>query len=513
MKISNLNTGLRVLACFAVLLLVMAGMTAVSLWRQQAAEITLTDLVEHQLARQQLISEQLGAVRLNGLRAMAIGRSDSQEVADYFQPQLQGGDKLVAALEARLAPLLSGAGDAALAASVAQRKSAYLALRAELFKLKDMGRTQDVNTLIDTKLEAAFQAYAGSLEQALAAQTAQARASSSGSAAQFHASRTLVLVMGMGAVVLGALMSWLLTRSIVPPLREAVALSMRVAGGDLRSAPGHRRKDEIGQLFDALGDMTAKLASTVAQVHAGASAIDESSVEIASGNMDLSDRTERQASALQQTAASMEELTVAVKENSSHARAANALARTASDVAGQGGSVVAELTGTMQQINEFGKKIGDITGVIDSIAFQTNILALNAAVEAARAGEQGRGFAVVAAEVRSLAQRSAAAAGEIKQLIGDSTAKIRSGSEQAEVAGQTMQHIVASIAQVTLMMASISAASSEQEHSIEQVKGAIGDMDDVTQQNAALVEQAAAAAQAMRDQARALSALTTSFQT
>ncbi len=504
MKISNLNTGLRVLACFAVVLLVMAGMTVVSLWRQQAAERSFTDLVDHQLARQQLISEQLGAVRLNGLRAISIGRSDSQEVADYFQLQLQGGDKLVLALEGR---------DSDLAASVAQRKSAYLALRAELFKLKDMGRTQDAGALIDTKLEAAFQAYVGALEQALAAQTAQARAASADSAAQFRASRAMLIGFGLAAVALGALMSWLLTRSIVAPLREAVALSMRVAGGDLRSAVRHQRKDEIGQLFDALGNMTARLSATVGQVHAGAGAIGVSSVQIASGNMDLSDRTERQASALQQTAASMEELTVAVKENSGNARAANALVQTAADVASQGGNVVAELTGTMQQINLFGKQIGDITGVIDSIAFQTNILALNAAVEAARAGEQGRGFAVVAAEVRNLAQRSAAAAGEIRQLIGDSTASIRSGSEQADAAGRSMQDIVDSIGQVTRMMASISAASGEQERSIEQVKGAIGDMDDVTQQNAALVEQAAAAAAAMRDQAQALSALIGYFQT
>lgn len=362
-------------------------------------------------------------------------------------------------------------------------------------------------------MEPAFKAWVGAFDAALAFQTAQARASSALSATQFRASRAWLIGLGCAAVAIGALMSWLLTRSIVAPLKQAVAQAVSVAGGDLRSVRQHGRGDEIGQLLDALGNMTSRLSRTVSQVHAGASAIDFASVEIASGNMDLSGRTERQASALQQTAASMEELTVAVRENTNNARLANQMAQAASEVAGKGGNVVADVIRTMEQINAFGMKIEDIISVIDSIAFQTNILALNAAVEAARAGEQGRGFAVVAAEVRSLAQRSAAAAGEIKKLISDSTEKIGSGSELAQAAGTTMDNIVLSVDKVTRMMASISEASSVQENSIEQVKGAIGDMDDVTQQNAALVEQAAAAAEAMRDQARSLTGLIAYFKT
>jgi len=513
MNISNLNTGVRVLACFGIVLAVMAGMTLVSLWCQQAAQDSLTDLVENKLAKQQLLSEQRGLVQLNGLRAVSIGRSDSVEVADYFQAQLDAGETRARALEARLLPLVQGADEKALFATVSARKASYVAVRGEVLRLKSIGRTQEVSDLIDTTMAAAFKAYTGALDAALAFQTAQARATSAQSAVQFHASRSLLIALGCAALAIGVLMSWLLTRSIVNPLQQAVALAKSVAGGDLRHAPQHQRGDEIGQLLDALGNMTSRLSRTVGQVNAGATAIDVASAEIASGNMDLSGRTERQASALQQTAASMEELTVAVRENSNNARLANDMAQAASVVAGEGGHVVANVIRTMEQINDFGKKIEEIVSIIDGIAFQTNILALNAAVEAARAGEQGRGFAVVAAEVRSLAQRSAAAAGEIKKLISDSTEKIDSGSALAEAAGNTMNHIVHSVAKVTRMMAAISAASSAQENSIEQVQGAIGDMDDVTQQNAALVEQAAAAAEAMRDQARSLSGLIAFFKT
>jgi len=273
----------------------------------------------------------------------------------------------------------------------------------------------------------------------------------------------------------------------------------------------HGRSDEMGQLFDALSHMTGRLAETVGRVRDGAVAIDAASREIANGNLDLSRRTEHQAGALEETASAMVELTEAVKQNSGNARQANRLAESASDVAGKGGAVVSEVVRTMASINEYAHKIVDITSVIDGIAFQTNILALNAAVEAARAGEQGRGFAVVASEVRNLAQRSASAAKEIKQLINESAERIASGSELAQTAGATMAEIVLSVEKVTGIMSAISAASAEQEHGIEQVNAAIGEMDGVTQQNAALVEEAAAAADAMQDQARELAQLVGSF--
>jgi methyl-accepting chemotaxis protein len=298
----------------------------------------------------------------------------------------------------------------------------------------------------------------------------------------------------------------MLTASIAPPLRQAAGLAGEVAQGHLARSIKHARRDEIGQLFDALGGMTTTLSGIVGVVHAGAESVDQAAREIAAGNLDLSDRTERQASALQQTAASMETLTSVVKSNGNNARSGDALSLSACAIARDGGKVVAEVIGTMQSINVYGKQIADITGVIDGIAFQTNILALNAAVEAARAGDQGRGFAVVAAEVRALAQRSASAAREIKQLIADSSGQISHGAVLAESAGVTMARILGSITDVAAIMSGISAASIEQERSIVEVNSAIADMDAVTQQNAALVEQAAAATASLQEQAAGLSA-------
>jgi methyl-accepting chemotaxis protein len=262
--------------------------------------------------------------------------------------------------------------------------------------------------------------------------------------------------------------------------------------------------DEIAQLMQALEHMNAGLKRIVGEVRASSEAIGSGIGQIAGGNADLSQRTEEQASNLEETAASMEELTSTVKHNAENARQANQLAAGASEVALRGGEVVGQVVGTMSSINESSKKIVDIIGVIDGIAFQTNILALNAAVEAARAGEQGRGFAVVASEVRNLAQRSAAAAKEIKQLIGDSVDKVGAGTKLVDEAGKTMQEIVGSVKRVTDIMSEITAASQEQSAGIEQVNQAIAQMDEVTQQNAALVEEAAAAAESMQEQAQNL---------
>jgi len=511
MKIPKLNTGVRVMASFAALLLLMACMSAVALWRLQTANDTTSNLVDEKLAKQQLTSELLGIVELNGLRATSIARSDSLEVGDIFQAQLTAGEKLATAMEARLAAMPAQGAEAELLRAVAARKRAYLALRTELFKLKDGGRTQEVGDLLDNKMAAVFGGYTGALDKLLAYQTQQAKVLAAQSASQFQGSRVLLVVMGLATLALGAVLALALTRSIVLPLRRAVALAGQVAAGELHVVIQHGRSDEMGQLFDALSHMTGRLAETVGRVRDGAVAIDAASREIANGNMDLSRRTEHQAGALEETASAMVELTEAVKQNSGNARQANRLAESASDVAGKGGVVVSEVVRTMASINEYAHKIVDITSVIDGIAFQTNILALNAAVEAARAGEQGRGFAVVASEVRNLAQRSASAAKEIKQLINESAERIASGSELAQTAGATMAEIVLSVEKVTGIMSAISAASAEQEHGIEQVNAAIGDMDGVTQQNAALVEEAAAAADAMQEQARELAQLVGSF--
>ena len=316
--------------------------------------------------------------------------------------------------------------------------------------------------------------------------------------------RIVMVVSALTLLLLGFVIRQMIN-GFIRPIAWAVHTAKRVASGDLsHSVEVERRYDEIGDLQHALSDMNDALIAVVTRVRSGSDLIASASQQIASGNLDLSERTEQQAVSLQQTASSMEELTSTVKQNADNALQANALAQSASSVAVKGGDVVAQVVKTMGSIHASSKKIVDIIGVIDGIAFQTNILALNAAVEAARAGEQGRGFAVVATEVRSLAQRSAVAAREIKTLIDDSVTKVDVGSKLVEEAGNTMERVVNSIRQVTDIMGEITSASSEQSSGIELVNQAISKMDNATQQNAALVEESAAAAKSMHEQASSL---------
>jgi methyl-accepting chemotaxis protein len=321
----------------------------------------------------------------------------------------------------------------------------------------------------------------------------------------------LLLLMGFAAVVIGGLMSLLTTRSITLPLRDAVAVARRVADGRLGGHIDVVGRDETSELLGALREMDHNLSNIVTQVRSGTDDIATASSEIASGNADLSARTESQASALEETASSMEQLTATVKNNAENAKQANQLVQSASESATKGGEVVGRVVDTMTSIKESSRKIVDIIGVIDGIAFQTNILALNAAVEAARAGEQGRGFAVVASEVRTLAQRSAQAAKEIKDLIGDSVKKVESGNALVDNAGRQMEEIVGAVRRVADIMSEITHASEEQSAGIEEINRAIATMDEMTQHNAALVEEAAAAASAMQDRAASLGQAVAAF--
>ena len=330
-------------------------------------------------------------------------------------------------------------------------------------------------------------------------------ASSTLTNAQAQKTSTWLIIATVAATlcVAGVIMVWLV-RSITTPLNEAVNIARIVAAGDLSSDITVRGSDEIGTLLLSLKEMHDNLADIVAKVRAGTDAIADASAEIAQGNFDLSARTEEQAGSLEETASAMEELTSTVKQNGENAGQASALAATASAVAVRGGDAVSNMINTMGSINDSSNKIVDIIGVIDGIAFQTNILALNAAVEAARAGEQGRGFAVVASEVRNLAQRSAAAAKEIKTLIGNSVEQVAAGSKLVVQAGSTMNDVVASVQRVNAIISDIAVASGEQNVGLDQINDAIAQMDAVTQQNAALVEQAAAAADSMKQQAATL---------
>jgi methyl-accepting chemotaxis protein len=349
------------------------------------------------------------------------------------------------------------------------------------------------------------------IDEIVAYEAQQAANAGEEAKAEYSSSRQLMLVLGALAIILGGLAAWFITRTITRPINQAVKLAETVAAGDLTSRIDASAKDETGRLLQALQNMNDSLVNIVGQVRSGTETMATASSQIAAGNHDLSSRTEQQASSLEETASSMEELTSTVKQNADNARQANQLAVSASEVAVKGGTVVSQVVNTMVSINESSKKIVDIIGVIDGIAFQTNILALNAAVEAARAGEQGRGFAVVASEVRNLAQRSAAAAKEIKTLIGDSVAKVDTGTRLVDQAGTTMEEIVESVKRVMDIMSEITAASQEQSAGIEQVNQAISEMDNVTQQNAALVEEAAAAAGSLQDQSSKLAQVVSVF--
>jgi methyl-accepting chemotaxis protein len=374
----------------------------------------------------------------------------------------------------------------------------------ELQRRMKEGASNEARDYLNAEFRPLATHYSTLLNSQMSRQKEIADEAGAAAARTYRETRLLMFGLGAAALAMAAAVAYLITVSITRPVAQALHVADTVASGDLTSRIEVTRRDEMGQLLGALKKMNESLVRTVGSVRSGTESIASASAQVAEGSRDLSARTEQQAGALEETASSMEELTSTVKQNADNARQANVLAEAASNVAARGGRVISQVVGTMDEIHGSSSKIADIIGVIDGIAFQTNILALNAAVEAARAGEQGRGFAVVASEVRNLAQRSAAAAKEIKQLIGESTEKVEAGSKLVSDAGTTMHEIVESVRRVTDIMSEISAASLEQTAGIEQINSSIAQMDEVTQQNAALVEETSAASEAMQDQAATL---------
>ncbi|BEU95663.1 HAMP domain-containing protein [Acidovorax sp. DW039] len=426
-------------------------------------------------------------------------------------------DKRVTALTARITPVqekinesaTSDADKAALAA-VAAARADVRGLSEKIRPLMDAEVTQK-QQFLETVYRPKVTLYLESIDKFVTLQESQRDDAVKAAA---DAGARLVWVAGTVVVVLfllGMVLAGMLVRSITGPLDRAVETANAIAAGDLTRELHSSRKDELGQMLRALSDMSARLRGVVSEVRQGVDSVSSASIEIANGNHDLSARTEQTAANLEETASSMEELTATVTQSADTARQANQLAGTAAQAAARGGEVVGQVVTSMQQITESSRKISDIIGVIDGIAFQTNILALNAAVEAARAGEQGRGFAVVASEVRNLAGRSAEAAKEIKTLIGKSVENVESGSEQVAQAGKTMDEIVASVRRVSDLIGEITASSTEQRDGIAQVNQAVANLDQMTQQNAALVEESTAAAASMRDQAQRLAEVVAVF--
>ncbi|KRB26544.1 methyl-accepting chemotaxis protein [Acidovorax sp. Root70] len=500
MKLSHLSVGLRLGASFGAILLITALIAATGMWRIASLQSASERVATQEIEQQTLVEDWASDIRLNWVRTEAFLKAIDRDYMDKLTTDTQATAKGMEAKVKRIEALVQGDRAKGLLAVIATARQAYNDKLNEIRELH-RGGEPNVPALVDKDLRPLADKYLQSLDdlrKTMAAQLAESQADTSTLA---KASQVLLGVGTLVAVALGALMGLTVTRSIVRPLQQGQHAAESIADGDLTHPIAASGNDETGQLLQALATMQSRLATIVGNVRYSAEGVATASAEIATGNNDLSARTEQQASALEETAASMEELGSTVRQNADNARTANQLAMSASTVAQQGGDVVAEVVDTMKGINDSSRKIADIISVIDGIAFQTNILALNAAVEAARAGEQGRGFAVVAGEVRSLAQRSAEAAKEIKGLIGTSVERVERGTALVDKAGATMTEVVSAIRRVTDIMGEISAASSEQSQGVSQVGEAITQMDQATQQNAALVEQSAAAADSLKTQA------------
>jgi len=511
MTLNHLKIGPRLAVSFGALLALMAGLVAVALGQMLAS-------AEHNASSQEygrradLVTQWRGLTELNVTRALAIAQSGAlPEVEAYFAPLMKETSTRISAIQEQLDAVIGSDKGKALMAAVATERKAYLALRTQMVERFNRGDAAGARALLASQVLPASQAYLASMQALLDHEHELAAAKSLAFADGITRGKVVLGTLLVAGLAIGALMAWSITRSITAALREGVEAATTIAGGDLTRTLNTSRGDEVGDLLRAIGRMQDSLRQLVGQLRSSTDSIGTASAEIASGNQDLSGRTEQAASSLQQTASSMEQLTGAVRQSADAASQANQLAACAAEVAARGGSVVSQVVSTMDEINASSRKIADIIGTIDAIAFQTNILALNAAVEAARAGEQGRGFAVVASEVRSLASRSAEAAREIKSLIGASVERVDAGSRLVADAGSTMGEIVSSVQRVSDIIGEITAAASEQSSGIGQVNSAVSQLDQMTQQNAALVEQSAAAAESLRDQASRLAQVVGTF--
>ena len=507
----NVSIGVRLGLGFAVILLFSMVITGISVWRLHDVATATRTMMEQPLAKERYISDWYSKIDSGIRRTTAIVRSSDTSLGPYFAEEAKQSSVVSGELQKKIEALISGPQETELFRQVSEMRKVYLDAREQVSKLKAAGQTEEAEKAFQAVFVPGSTKYQKVIMNMLEHQRASIDATAREIDAVAKTSRNLLLALAALALAFGVVCAWVLTMGIVRPLRTAVEIARKVADGDLTAQIDASAKDETGQLLQALKDMNTSLLNIVGEVRSGTDSIATSSTQIAAGNQDLSSRTEEQAGSLEETASSMEELTSTVKQNADNARQANQLAASAAQVAVKGGEVVAQVVGTMESINTSSNKIVDIISVIDGIAFQTNILALNAAVEAARAGEQGRGFAVVASEVRNLAQRSASAAKEIKTLIGASVEQVNAGSMLVAQAGSTMNDIVDSVQRVSDIITEITAASSEQSVGIDEINRAIGQMDAVTQQNAALVEESAAAAESMQHQAHNLAQVVSVF--
>jgi methyl-accepting chemotaxis protein len=517
MNVSKMKVGMRLGLGFALVLVLLVTVTVVGIVRMAQIQDRLDHVVSVNNVSSRAVIEMRNNVqdRLASLRVLTL-----MTEATEMEPELKKFKDQTAQYDAaqkKLSSIFAAAGSDTEKALLAQIKGYEAAAMPAIAKASELYLANDAMSatrVMIKEVRPVQKKWTEALDKLVAMEDAQSAQSQRDAESAFANTRNFMLIMLLAAVAIGVAAAWIITRGLIRQLGGEPDYTTKIAGsiahGDLAIAIDTRTAEK-GSLLAEMNEMRNSLVRIVGQVRRGTETIGTASREIAAGNIDLSSRTELQASSLEKTASAMETLTTTVRQNADHAREANQLAASASDVARKGGDVVSQVVGTMGEINSSANKIADIISVIDGIAFQTNILALNAAVEAARAGEQGRGFAVVASEVRNLAQRSAAAAKEIKTLIGDSVEKVERGSKLVGQAGVTMEEVVASVKRVTDIMGEIASASAEQSAGIEQVNMSIIEMDSMTQQNAALVEEAAAAAQSLQDQAGELSRVVSIF--
>jgi len=510
-KLSDLNIGTRLTAAFAIVLCLLLAVLAVAFSVLNRISQTMDQVVQDRYA-QIAVSDDIKNVGDRGV--IVIGRlllstdpAQSKRYMDEYAQVRAANTENFAKFEKMLN---TDEGKAIFAEQSVARKDYGAAVR-KLFDLIAAGQREQAMTIYQGEMAQQQVRYYALIDKMVDYQSQAMQSDVTRANEDARRSKVLMAAVAAAAVLLGVLTAFSITRSITSRIHGAIQLAEDVAKGDLTLRPIEQSRDEVGRLISALQLMVGSLHRIVSDVRHGAVTISAAAHEVAQGNADLSARTEAQASALQQTASAMEQLTAAVRMSADNANQASATAVSASQVASQGGSAVGEVVSTMNSISASSQRIGEIIGVIDGIAFQTNILALNAAVEAARAGEHGRGFAVVASEVRALAQRSAGAAKEIKSLIDASTEQVSTGSRLVSHAGATMQQVVTGIQQVSGVVAEISASSREQSLGIEQVNAAIMQMDDTTQKNAAMVEQSTAAARALQEQAAQLNEAVRTF--
>ncbi|MEI7187625.1 methyl-accepting chemotaxis protein [Dickeya dianthicola] len=500
----NYKIGIRLSVGFGVLIAFSLVMMASGIYQLRQISQNAEKIMQIPLQKERLVAD-WGATLAAGIqRATATARSSDASLAQVFAADNANATKENNERAAKFTALVSLNEEKALLDKLNIDRQAYIKARDDIFAAKAAGNAEQAKQLFEQQLQPISVAYQKSMNILRDYQRTSIDQMRTDIAERANNSYLFLGGLGVLITAIGSLLAWMLTHSIVQPLQKAVQVTHAVARGELTDDISPQGRDELAQLQHALQEMTAQLRTVVGEVREGAEAIADASSQLSAGNQDLSNRTDEQSGALQETAASIEQLTSTVRQNADNARQASQLAQDTASQAQSGGQLVSEVVQTMGAIDSSSKKIVDIIGVIDSIAFQTNILALNAAVEAARAGEQGRGFAVVASEVRSLAQRSASAAREIKELIGHSVQTVDAGNRLVEKAGASIQGIVDGVRKVSELVGEISVASQEQSLGIEQVNMAINKMEQTTLQNASLVREGTTATQALQQQAEQL---------